>query len=323
MVVFSSERLFFVVFRKIAIKLNAMIKDLIEKLIAQHQPKTTEDFAKLMAIAQQQQNRAGISDFGGISGDEMHHLLYSPFAPESSFGFRDFSLEILDKCPLFCLAEDILRQTVLTKSPFKMTATGALPVKIVKSVYENSKLTDKFVESGLHKLYKESDCNFIFAAREVLQQSSVIRLAHGQWHLTKKGEKLVLPASRKALFEEFFQVYTQKFNWAYFDGFEGQMAGQLAFAWSLAVLHQFGDEPRLPAFYGQKYVQAFPNLLRETGGNLPDELIRCHKLRFFTRFSDWFGFLADGYDGFNYAEKSSFVAKTALLGELFRFPKIR
>lgn len=291
----------------------------LDKLLKGRQPKDLDELNQILQDEMERLNDGSIPEFCGVSPNQMRFLLYDPFADGSLFGFRDFDPAVLDGCPFFLLAEDMLRRTVLTANPFKLTSsTAALPVKVVQALYEQTTLKDEFIHLGINKLYKETDSRHIHVCKMVLEMAGIVLKQHGKWHLTKKGQKLSQPAQRTALFQEIFQGFTLKYNWAHLDGYNHPQAGQMAFAFSLSLLAHFGETKHPTSFYVKKYLAAFPMLLEETDWDDPERhLTNCFITRFFSRFAVWWGLaeLIEPFDIFNAGNCQ--VQKGKLLDEVF------
>lgn len=305
-----------------------MFKLDIEKIIQERNPKDLDELNRMLDEEAQQYNNRPVAEFQGISPNEMRFLLYAPFAEGSPFGFKDFDPAVLNNCPFFLLAEDMLRCTVLASSPFKMTSSScALPVKVVKELYEHSTLKDESVECGIVKLYKEADCDFIHVCKIVLEQAGIVRKQHNKWHLTKKGAKLLQPNQRANLFRNLFQTFALRYNWAHLDLYDHPSAGQDCFAFSLYLLAQFGETEHETTFYAEKYLTAFPMLQDEIPSrhwmSKEQHLINIFVTRFFSRFALWWG-LAEtaGEISLFHAEKQQ-VRKGDILEQLFRLPEAK
>jgi hypothetical protein len=300
----------------------------VQKLIDEHQPKDIEALNQLLNAAMHRINDAPLPDFCGLSPNQMTKLLYAPFSEGSPFGYKNFDPAVLDQSPFFLLAEDILRRTVLKTNPFKMTtSTHALPVSVVKELYENLTLKDEEIEDGFIKLSKESDCSIIHVCRIVLDSTCVVRKQHGKWHLTKKGEKLVQPAQRNALFQEIFQTFALTYNWGYLDWYEHPNTGQMGFTFFLSLLSKFGETVRSADFYVQKYGNAFPMLLDQipaTSFSSPEQsLTSCFDLRFIERFAHWWGLVEILQKRDIFKETPNLIRKTGLLDLLFQMPTMK
>lgn len=300
----------------------------IQKLIEEHQPKDIDALNELLNAEMLRINNSPVADFCGLSAHQLYTLLNTPFSADAPFGYKNFDPEVLDQSPFFLLAEDILRRTVLKTNPFKMTtSTHALPVSVVKALYEDLTLKDDEIEDGFSKLNKESDCSIIHACKIVLDNTCIVRKQHGKWHLTKKGEKLVQPAQRAALFQEIFRTFALTYNWAYLDGYDHPHAGQMGFAFSLSMLSNFGETVRPSDYYAQKYSTAFPMILEQiptSPFSTPSEILaRCFNTRFFERFASWWG-LADIVQKQDiFRQTPSQLKKTRLLDLVFRVPAMK
>lgn len=266
------------------------------------------------------QNNKPIVDFLGLSANQMHYLLYEPFGRDSPVQFRaESDGATLDKISLFRILEEYLK--IIRRDKYiKLTPLGALPKKVMVELYDKRFLLDHHIESGLTKLWKEDDCISIRSMRLTAELAGLVKKTHGKLTLTKKSEKLLDTNDRSQLFRLFFQAFTDKYNWGYNDGYPDQPVGQLGWAFSVLMLHRFGDEPRTSDFYATRYQKAFPHFVRyfDGGFSTPEEKFRrCYSLRVFERFLFWFGFVeADRQKPFFKSETDTFT-RTALLNGIF------
>ncbi len=298
----------------------------IQKMIEEQNISTIEELQALLNREVKAYNNQPVVQFVGLSPNQMMFLNQNPFAPGSPFQFKDCSESDLDQVPFFRICEEILLRTVLVKSPFKMTAsTCSLPVKVVKEVYACGHLKEDLFESGFYKVYKEVDALSIHTAKLVLEMAGVVRKAKGNWHLTKKGEKMVLPDQRQQLFRGIFEAFTTQFNWAYHDAYYHlpNYFARYSFAFSLSVLSNFGDQERKSSFYARKYAEALPMLLENPQTSEPvtaGNSFSCYYLRFFDRFVYWFGFAEAVVKLKTWSQEEAALRKTPVLDRLFSFP---
>jgi hypothetical protein len=301
----------------------------LQEYLAQHPVQNMAELQLLLREAQLLQNNAPRAAFLGLSSNQMHSLLYAPFAEGSASGFLEATNSDLDQVPFFRLCEAILACSVLQKSPFKMTAaTSSLPVKVVKMVYEKGIIKDAGIEKGLFPLYKESDVESIHVAKLCLEMAGVVRKAKGSWHLTKKGAKLTQPGQRNALFQAIFLAFATTYNWAYLDGYYelDPQLGRLALPFSLAMFVAFGHEARSHTFYADLYIQAFPTFLPPESPRewaTPQKYCAsCYSVRVFSRFAYWFGLMEVVTPGGILNRNAETTRKTPLLERLFRLPEL-
>ena len=300
----------------------------INKLLKGRQPKDIDELNRILQEEMLRLNDSPRREFCGVSPNQMRFLVYDPFAEGSSFGFRTFDPAVLDACPFFLLAEDMLRRTVLTNSPFALTtSTASLPVKVVKSLCEGTTLKDDWLDRGINHVSKETDAPAIHVCKIVLELSGVVRKQQKKWHLTKKGQKLVQPTQRVALFQELFCAFTMKYNWAYQDRYGHRKAAQIAFAFSISLLSHFGGVERKAAFYAQKYLTAFPMLIEECPPNewmSPErEITNCFATRFFERFALYWGLAEISGPGDPLKLSENIVRKSRMLDQVFRVPVMK
>lgn len=192
-------------------------------------------------------------------------------------------------------------------------------------MYAQMTLKDEMDDLG-YNINKETDSNLIHVCKIVLELTGIVRKRMGKWHLTQKGQKLTQPGQRRELFQEIFQTFTTKYNWAYLDAYGHPQAGQMAFAFSMSMLTHFGKTDRLARFYADKYIEAFPMLLEELMppyyGSPQKVLTDCFISRFFSRFAVWWGLveMVEPFDIFK--ARICPVRKRELLDELFIMPTL-
>lgn len=238
------------------------------------------------------QNNKPIDDFLGLSSTEIHHLLYDTYGTNSVVQFQTIIDDTtLDQIPLFLIVESYLKIIDREKS-IKLTPLGALPKKVFVELYDKRFLLDEDIESGLIKLWKEDDWIVIKSARLSLELAGLVKRVSGKLTLTKKGIGLMQNRNRTELFKQFFQSFTDKFNWSFNDGYPEQPVGQLGWAFTAILLDKHGEEPLNMDFYAMKYLKAFPKFIeffRPDYATVERQFLRCYSLRTFERFFLWFG----------------------------------
>jgi hypothetical protein len=88
-----------------------------------------------------------------------------------------------------------------------------------------------------------------------------------------------------------FSTFTDKFSWAFFDGYQNESIGQLGWWYSLFLISEYGNITRNSKYYAEKYFEAYPYLLTERSfdGSI-DANYNCYSVRTFERFLEYFGF---------------------------------
>ena len=241
-------------------------------------------------------NNTPLAAFSGISPAQMNELLRNPWGPASPLQLRcELADEVLDQIPFLRLTEELLR--VMRRDGFiKLTALGALPGKYLHELYGLGFLRESGIEAGYIKLHRETDVPGLSTVHRNAEMAGLLRKVHGKITLTKNGERLGQPVHRTELLRRVLSIFTEKFNWAYHDGYDAPLVGQFGWGFTVYQLLKFGDQARPLQFYADKYQQAFPHLLDGFIGtawhNPAEQLLSCYGHRTFGHFAQWFG-LAD------------------------------
>jgi hypothetical protein len=239
-------------------------------------------------------NNTPMDDFLGLSPTEVHYLLYDTFGDKSPVQFRDdIDEKTLDQIPLFRIVEDYLK-IIQRDKHIKLTPLGALPKKVMVELYDKKFVLDEHIESGITKLWKETDCTAIKSARLTVEIAGLVKKVSGKLTLTKTASKLLETNNRLQLFRQFFQAFTSKFLWSFNDRYPEQPIGQLGWDFSVIMLDKFGNQPQTVDFYAAKYLKAFPIFISffQPGYSTPErQFFRCYSVRTFDRFFLWFGFV--------------------------------
>jgi hypothetical protein len=200
----------------------------------------------------------------------------------------------------------------------KLTSRGFLPTHIVKDLYSQGFLKDKYIEKGLLKLYKESDSMTVNLTRILTELAGLVKKSKGKISLTKSCQKIL--GDNEELFRQIFSTFTNKFNWAYYDGYGENQIGQLGYGFSLILLSKYGQEKRLDSFYAEKYFKAYPRLLdsvRPDYGTLERYSTNCYSDRTFDRFLYFFGLVTIDEPGIG-TDSRTYITKTDLFDKLIK-----
>ena len=90
----------------------------------------------------------------------------------------------------------------------KLTKADNLPPLIVKELYQQEILKDYFIERGITKLSKETDCKVIVLTRILCEMSGLIKKRNGILTVTKKVSSIV---NTNQLLPLIFSTFTDKF----------------------------------------------------------------------------------------------------------------
>ncbi|GAB4313901.1 MAG: hypothetical protein Kow00127_05040 [Bacteroidales bacterium] len=271
--------------------------------------KDLNDLQRHLDQVMNEQNNRSIPEFEGYSPLEMHRILHFTFGENSPVQLQKLSDSDYEKIPILNQIK-YLADIIDQNGEVRLTNKGYLPTKIVADLYSQGFLKDKSIESGISKLYKETDSITINLTHILIEISGLAKKRNGRLSLTKSSQKIL--RDNEKLFRQIFLTYTNKFNWAYYDGYGENQIGQLGYGFSLILLSKYGKTKRPDSFYAEKYFKAFPQLLSSLNprfGTLERYATRCYSLRTFDRFLDYFGLISieeerKGFDSLIYISKT-------------------
>lgn len=255
--------------------------------------------------------------FQGYSSTEMNHILYDTFGDSSPMKLKRMDDLDYQRMPLFRLIWHLMH-VLLEQKELKLTQKGYLPVKIVSELYNSNDIEERYIKPGLYKLYKETDSTHIHLTHILLKLSGLTKKRSNKLSLTNKGKKAL--DDKHELFRIILEVFTKKFNWAYFDGYGDNQVGQLGYGFSLILLSFYGQKERDVNFYGKKYFEAFPQLLEEvvpTYARLKEYAGKCYAYRTFEHFMKFFGLVTLREEGM-FMDKELYIKKSEIFDKLFK-----
>lgn len=264
-----------------------------------------------------EQNNRSIPEFEGYSPFEMHKILHFTFAIDSPLKLQKLSDSDYEKIPILNQVRYLI-DLIKKNEEIKLTNKGFLPTKIVSDLYSQGFLKDELIEKGISKLYKETDSITINLTRILIELSGLAKKRTGKISLTKSSKKIL--EDNEKLLRQIFLTFTNKFNWAYYDGYGENQIGQLGYGFTLILLSKYGQIKRQDSFYAEKYFKAYPKLLdslEPTYGTLERYSGMCYSIRTFERFLVYFGLIRideekKGFDSIKY------ISKTKLFDRLIK-----
>lgn len=238
-------------------------------------------------------NSAPLTDFCGLSPEQMHRMLHFPFTSPHIARFAETFAEP-PAAPVLDLVM-MLAEACAGKG-LKATATGNLPRAFCRETalaYWGKEHYEKWMLG--RELRQEQDCFDLHVTRHVATMAGLLRKYQGRFLLTKRGASLREAADRGSVYLGLFRTYTGKFNWGFRDGYEELSIVQQSFLYSLFLLAKFGAAFRPAAFYEGKFLQAFPDVLGEINEpayrSKESYIGRCYTLRTMERFAYFFGLI--------------------------------
>ncbi len=264
-----------------------------------------------------EQNNQGLSDFEGYSPAEMRFILYDTFGDNSPIQIRELAGSDYKRIPILNQIKYLLH-LVDNQGELKLTNKGYLLTKIVSEIYSQGFIKEEHIESGISKLYKETDSITINLTRILIEISGLVKKRNNKLSLTKKGKSII--GNDFKLLSLIFRILGNKFNWAYYDGYGQNSIGQVGFGFTLILLGKYGAEKRIDKFYSDKYFKAFPDSIDEITDSYFDtnqvQAEKCYSLRTFDRFLDYFGLVKIESKDRIFADK--YVTKTELFDKLIK-----
>jgi hypothetical protein len=262
-------------------------------------------------------NSKGVADFEGYSPEMMTNILHQPLEDKSPITLRELSESDYNRVPILNQIKYFLN-LVEESGEIKLTKKGFLPTKIVADIYSQGNLKDPMIESGISKLYKETDSNTINLTRNLCELTGLAKKRNGKLSVTKKSQKYL--TDNHELLRLILLTFATKFNWAYYDGYGDNNIGQIGWGFSLILLSKYGEEKRPDTFYAEKYFEAYPNLMAtdfQSYSTPRDRSFNCYSIRTFKRFLVYFNLIVIDEERKGFDSKT-YISKTDLFDKMFK-----
>ncbi len=219
-------------------------------------------------------------------------MLHFSFDSPEFFQFSD-RLSVDPDAPIMVLIQSIV--LAIDDTGLRATkATGSLPQKLCRDAwndYKKSYPNDVF--AVFRKVNKEDDFIELNVVRLVLELAGFLRKTKGRFYLTKKYQKTISKSGLKGLYPIIFKTFCDKFNWAYWDGYDEAPFLQQSFLYTLYLLKLHGGKTVFTSVYTDDLLRAFPMLVDEMGetaySTSEDQLRRCYQSRVLERFLVFLG----------------------------------
>jgi hypothetical protein len=277
--------------------------------------KALEELQKQLDKDTHERNNRPIPECEGYSPHELNFILYRPFDEQCPVQLKKMPKEYYKKIPILSQVK-YLMNLLHEQGELKLTKLGALPVKVVKALYEQRFILDWIVEEGWQKMYKEADSIVTAIPRPLMEISGLAKKCHNKLSLTKTGINLL--NNNHELLLLLWKTFALKINWGYFDGYGDLKAGQFGFSFTVILLAKYGQTIRPVSFYADRFMNAFPLLAQEIEtppyGTKQDHVSRCYSHRSFAIFFNFFGLIK--LEGESSVGSTNLVSKTELFDEM-------
>jgi hypothetical protein len=252
-----------------------------------------DDLNRALADFTDRSNRARMADFAGLSSEQMHRLLYSPF--EGTGDLLTFNAGVdrsLVAATLIaqqvCLVLDYFHQ----HGPVRATAKGFLGRQAVQQLHAALRQPDDYD----YQPRSEEDSGTVHWLRLCLRGVGWLKMAKRQFSLTRKGQRIAEKGMDAEAYLAFLQYYCSRFNWAFRDRCEELNIIQSAFLFALYLAREPTTEFVPVRELADKFLTAFPMAEEECMGGWQDDpwesVGHAFELRFVERFAEPFGLLA-------------------------------
>ena len=304
-------------------KQQAEVLDDISNIVAMN-PNLTLDELQIAADhkAHEHNNRPNV-DFCGLSPAQLANWLYAPFNELTDITIN--TPNDLSSSPVMSYLKIILDEAMQNDGSFKATATGNLPVKVVKKA---CKLLPQFAVAKFntdesisnYAGANENKFNALHYTRILAEIAGLIYRRSGRYHIKKSKQKIYQEQGIKAFFKPMLEAATYQYNWGYLDYWDQDI--HLATFW-VFMLWRLQNHACVNQLLKEIKI-AFPELLSEiyqddyhTKEQLLSLLISS---RYINRFLQFWGFITtDPKQGFNSETSPQKVEIQPLLTQTFQF----
>jgi hypothetical protein len=238
--------------------------DLVKNLQHRSEDRPLESLDEIRELVQetaQQFNQTPRDDFQGLSPDQMHQFIYSPF---DSPQVVDFPEELSQNPEAPVLVLFMLLAEAISEKGLKPTAKGNLPRNVCREVALRYLGEDGYKDlTFCGDIYTELDFPELNVVRIVCEQAGLIRKYRSRFILGRECREFLSQSRFDRIYTRLFRTYLDKFEWEYRDPYLKCPMIQDASLFSLYLLVRFGDKTRLRSFYEDCFLKAFPWVLEE------------------------------------------------------------
>lgn len=282
---------------------------------------STEEVQAFVRDLNEQRNRRPIDDFAGLSPEQMHRFLHFPFDSPELVTFPS-RLDAPPTAPIMT-AFGLLAEAI-GEDGLKATAKGNLPLKLVREAAAAIMGAENCAEHPpLGSIRTETDFYDLHVTRLVAQLSGLIRKYRGKFLLTRDYRALLKNHGMEGIYPRLLRAYAERFNWDYRDRYPELWFIQQSFLFTLYLLHRYGGEWRLSAFYEDAFLSAFPRIVEEvepTSYSTPEDTVRrCYSWRCLHNFAGFLGLVEPKWESRGMFERRFRLRRAPLLDEAVRF----
>ena len=269
----------------------------------------------------QRHNQTPCPEFQGLSPDQMHRFLISPFDTPELVSFIS-PLETKPEAPIATLF-NLLAEAIGEKG-LKATANGNLQRNFCQEAALRFWEEEHYRENTrFHRINKETDFFDMHVTRLVAKLAGLVHKYQGRFIFTRECLKLLDGQGMAGIYPRLLRSYVSRFNWAYWDRYQEVPFVQHSFLFTLYLLMRFGDDWRPNVFYEDSFLRAFPKVVTQVEPNpvlTPEHMVRSrYTLRTLIHFAAFFGLAEVKSNGKLGYDRHYCVRKRPLLAEAVRF----
>lgn len=266
----------------------------VDALLAMNPNLTIDEINLVLNRRMQDRNNQPLSDFCGISPNQMNNWINAPFDKLQGLTINtpsDFSAS-----PVMRYLQLILDEAMSNDGSFKATAKGNLPLKIVNQA---NALLPEFAVSQFDINISisefagrnEDDFYALHYTRVLAEVCGIIYLRSGRYHVKKAAQKQYQTSGLQVFFKPMLEAAIKSYNWGYMDRYEYDVDLRLFWAFMLWRIQSHSSLEQLV----DEVVLAFPDLLPTVPNDAYFEpkkyLGNLIELRFLSRFLGFWGFV--------------------------------
>lgn len=286
-------------------KINNIAKELQEWIDAEERAGRSADIDRMsdrIQVLMQRHNSTPRSDFNGLSPEQMHNIIYSPFSGQCVVSFNRLDEDQYTRIPL--VRQVLFLLHTLSEADLKLTKLGWLPLKIVAEAYHLGS-PDIYINDVFKlKRINEYDATSVMMARIILELLGWVKIRKGILSLTAKGKKAM--TDKDAAANEILRFSLSSGGLHNLDGMEDDRIGNVGMAYSVWLLNKFGNNWHTDDFYQGHYQKVF---------DFPDAY-NIYATRVFSRLFYWLGLVEQRRLKQSFNEE---YKKTGLLSLIFTF----
>ncbi len=287
-----------------------------------HEFNDREEAEQFANAYMQSRNSRPLEEFHDLSPDQMMKLLHFPFGSPEVVKFSEPKSDV-SSVPIIKLM--LLLLNGIGEKGVKATAKGNLPRNLCREIAINYYSQAEYQQRTKYKnINTETDFFDLHVVSIIAKLAGLIRKYKGKYLLTKKGTVFLSEDKQPELYWLLFQIYTGKFNWAYWDRYPEISIIQMSFAFSLYLLSRYGAKWNSSKDYCEYSLNAFPmalNEIEETSWSTPEkDYQRCYTYRTLEHFAIFFGLAEMDVNNKNSLLKDDYqIRKLPLLDEIVSF----